>query len=499
MKCPIVQRRLIVLLALAAMTSCAKQSPTAIERLKACAREEGPTDAYCGRLEVFEDRSRGTGRKIGLKVVVLPALRRDLKPDPIFIFAGGPGQGAATLAPTIRVLFQRLQTDRDIVLIDQRGTGDSHPLDCHAPKRDSDDLTKLGDESSERYRDCLSHYDADPSLYTTSLAVDDIDDVRAFLGYRNINLWGASYGTRAALVYLRQHPAQVRSVVLDGVVPPDMKMPLSFARDGQRALDAMVESCRNEPACHAAYPELKTSLAALLARLETSPRVKVIHPRTGERAEVPFPRRVAAGILMSALYSPVTASLLPRVIDDAAKGEYGGLFALGMSHEGAAGNISEGLYLSVVCSEDVPAIRPELIAPSTENTFLRDEYLKSATKPCAYWPAKKPDSAFYAPVVSDKPALLLSGEIDPVTPPVWAEGVAKHLTNAKHVVVPATGHGTTSVGCVPALIEQFFNDASSSKLNPECVKRQTRPPFFSSLAGATGLEGRAGRAESPKP
>ncbi len=496
------QRRLIVFFALAAMTGCATRSPTAIERLKACAREEGPSDAYCGRLEVFEDRARGTGRKIALKIVVLPALRRDSKPDPIFIFAGGPGQGAATLAPTIRVLFQRLQTDRDIVMIDQRGTGDSHPLDCHAPKRDSDDLTKLGDDSVDRYRDCLSHYDAAPALYTTSIAVDDIDDVRAFLGYRDINLWGASYGTRAALVYLRQHSAHVRSVVLDGVVPTDMKMPLSFARDGQRALDAMVESCSKEAACHAAYPELKANLDAVLQRLDASPKVKIIHPRTGERAEVPFPRRVAAGILMSALYSPVTASLLPRVIDDAFRGDYDGLLALGMSHEGAAGNISEGMYLSVVCSEDVPAIRAELIAPNSEHTFLRDDYLKSATKPCAFWPTQKVDAAFYAPVVSDKPVLLLSGEIDPVTPPAWAEGVAKHLTNAKHLVVPATGHGTTSIGCVPGLIEQFFKDASSSQLYPDCVKRQTRPPFFSSLAGATGREGRAertGHEESPKP
>ena len=434
-------------------------------------------------MSVFEDRAAAKGRRIDLRIVLFPAMRRDPQPDPLFVFAGGPGQGAAKMARTLGTLFRSFQKDRDIVLVDQRGTGGSHPLNCRAPEADADDLSKLDADPTPLYRDCLKRYDADPKLYTTSIAMDDIEEIRRHLGYGPINLWGASYGTRAALIYLRQYPDAVRSAVLDGVAPPGMALPLYFARDGQRALDLTFEACAREAACHAAFPDLRAKAAAVLQRLEAKPKVRLTHPRTGQRSEVALSRATAAGILMGALYSPTTAALLPRVIEDAAEGNYDGLLGLASAGEAMGESISEGMHLSVVCAEDVPRIQAAEITRAAANTFLGEEMIRTRTKACAFWPAKPAGEEFYRPVVSAKPVLLLSGELDPVTPPVWAAQVAGSLKNSRQIVVPGAGHGVTSLGCVSKLVGQFLEEGSAANLNAECVKTQRRPPFFVTYSG----------------
>lgn len=482
----------LLLTTLLLLGNCTNATRSAADRLRPCSSEQGPTDAFCGSLPVWEDRTAARGRRINLRIVLLPALRRDPKPDPLFIFAGGPGQGAAKLASTIGTLFRRFQKDRDIVLVDQRGTGGSNPLNCRAPERDADDLSKLGDDPTPLFRDCLTRYNADPRLYTTSIAMDDIDEVRRHLGYGPINLWGASYGTRAALVYLRQYPDAVRSAVLDGVAPPGMALPLYFPRDGQRALDLTFAACAREAACQAAFPDLRARTEALLERLAANPKVTVTHPRTGHRSEVALSRATAAGILLGALYSPVTAALLPRVIADAAAGSYEGLLGLASANENMGDSISEGMHLSVVCAEDFPRIQPAEITRAAANTFLGEELIRNRTKACAFWPAKPAGKEFYQPVVSDKPVLLLSGELDPVTPPGWAAEVGGHLRNSRQITVPGAGHGVTALGCVSKLMGQFLDEGSAANLNPECVKTQHRPPFFVTYSGPGQAAGAGG-------
>src|SRR5262249_3595732 len=250
-----------------------------------------PPDAYCGRHTVFEDRTARTGRQIDLKIVIAPALRRDPRADPLFVFEGGPGGGAATLAPYRVPLFKRFQTDRDIVLIDQRGTGSSNALDCERDDRDEQDLTNIDEYPTTRFRTCLDSLKADARFYTTPVAVDDFDEVRRFLGYGAINLWGGSYGTRTALVYLKRHGESVRSVVLDGVAPPDMRLPLFMARDGQRALDRLVEDCARDAACDKQFPLLRESVTMLFAHTAAKPRIPVTHPRTGKSVEIAVSQR----------------------------------------------------------------------------------------------------------------------------------------------------------------------------------------------------------------
>lgn len=473
-----------MVLAFLLVSACQRVPPSGLDLLHPCKIEEGPTEAYCGQYPVFEDRQAKTGRKFHLKIVVAPALQRNPRLDPLFVFQGGPGAGAASLANYEMPMFQRFQRERDIVFIDQRGTGKSNPLNCEPEDRDEEDFSKADDYPVDRLRTCLAKLQADARFYTTDIAMDDIDEVRRYLGYGAINLWGGSYGTRAALVYLKRHEDTVRTVILDGVAPPDMRLPLFMARDSQRALDLMIEDCAKDAACSRQYPKLRESVAELFARTASKPHIKFIHPRTGKPAEINLSQRLVASVIFMALYNPTATSLLPRLITDAAQGNYQGLLALGFSREAPKGFMSEGMFLSVVCAEDMPHITPDEIAQEGKGRFLGTSFFDTRMKPCEFWPKGKIAEDYYQPVTSSKPVLVLSGQDDPVTPPVWGEHVARTLPNSKHFVVPGAGHGTTGRGCVPLLMQQFLDEGSVKNLDPACIQTQHRPPFFVNYTGA---------------
>lgn len=472
---------LVVLAALSA--ACGTSKPAAVDRLHACQIAEGPPDAFCGHLTVFENRTTRQGRTIDLKIVVAPALRRDARPDPLFVFEGGPGGGAATLAPYRIPMFRRFQTDRDIVLVDQRGTGASNPLDCAPDDPDADDLSSIDDYPTERFRACLARLDADPRQYTTSIAVDDIDDVRRFLEYERINLWGGSYGTRTALVYLKQHEETVRSVVLDSVVPPDMRLPLFMARDGQRALDRLLDACEASHACAGQYPALRETVDRLWTELASKPRVQFAHPRTGQPIVVTVSQRLVASILFQSLYTPEVTALLPRLLTDAADGRFEGLFALAFAQDLPKGAMSDGMFLSVVCAEDMPRITQEDINREARGRFIGSAMFDTRMQPCAFWPRGVVDDGYYTPVASAVPTLIFSGEDDPAAPPSWGAHVAEHLSRARHLVVPGAGHITLTRGCVPQLVAAFLEAASVDGIDGACLERLRRPPFFTSYTG----------------
>ncbi len=229
-------------------SGCKRDDPNAHRALALhpCHLAHVGVETMCGTYEVFEDRARGAGRKLRLNVAVMPALVAHPEPDPLFILAGGPGQSATSTAPALAAVFDRVRKHRDIVFVDQRGTGKSNPLEC--PQKREPTLNERLDSqpNDEELKTCLAAYDADPRLYTTPIAMDDLDEVRGALGYEKINLWGGSYGTRAALVYMRQHEDRVRTATLDGVAPFTLELPLSVAKDGQRALDSMFAACASD-------------------------------------------------------------------------------------------------------------------------------------------------------------------------------------------------------------------------------------------------------------
>jgi pimeloyl-ACP methyl ester carboxylesterase len=476
-----------VLLTMAAACTVSP-SGRALERLRPCTSDKGPADALCGTLSVFENRETRSGRKLNLWIVVLPSLSSVPEADPLFFLAGGPGQAAAQLAPQVRGAFSRVQRTRDIVLVDQRGTGKSHPLNCRAESSSLRELTEDNNAALARLRRCLEGYDADVRLYTTDIAMDDLDEVRAFLEYDRVNLYGGSYGTRAALVYLRRHGEHVRSMVLDGVAPTEMRLPLFTARDAQRALDALLVACDADPACHHAFPGMASRIRALISSLEQRKRrVRIVHPRTGISEEVDVDARVVANVLFSALYSPLTASIVPALVERAERDDFQSLFALGMANDDAGDSMSIGMQLSVLCSEDSQRVTKDDLSRETAGTLFGSHLIGGQLDACAIWPKRTLDAAYYNPVVSDVPTLVLSGEADPVTPPGWGEAVVKHLSRARHLTFPATGHGVISTPCGNRLVSEFIESASVENLKTDCIASVERPPFFVTPAGPDPL------------
>lgn len=469
-----------------AVTACNQHRATsAIDKLTPCRGDDTPVDAYCGTLKVYENRDTKRGRQIDLNIVVLPALSADAKPDPFFFLAGGPGQGAAQMAKPLREAYRQIVNDRDIVLVDQRGTGKSNPLNCI----DQDDSLKAFAEPEEtsiaRLKACLAGYDADLRLYTTPIAMDDLDDVRAHLGYDQINVYGGSYGTRAALVYMRQHGDRVRSTVLDGVAPTNMRLPLFAPRDVNRAFDRLIADCEADAGCNTMYPNLRERARTLIERLEKDPPlVPIVHPRTGERGEMRMTARIVAGIFMATLYQPIAASLLPALIARAEQNDFQGVLALAaMNDTGAPPNMSVGMQLAVICAEDAPRITPEEAAQQAEGTLFGLHVMRLQREACAFWPRGQIEPSFYEPVQSSIPTLILSGDIDPITPPVWGEEIARTLPNSRHIVLPGTGHTAGGTGCGRRLIKAFVDAGTADGLDTSCVTRITRPPYFVTPAG----------------
>jgi pimeloyl-ACP methyl ester carboxylesterase len=437
----------------------------------------------CGTLEVFENRVTKQGRKIGINVVVLPASARVASPDPVFLFAGGPGQAAGDLAPQAMAILGGLNTRRDIVLIDQRGTGKSNGLPCKMP----DDQSPEGLDPAKReamtramYRECRETLEkhADLTQYTTTIAMADIDDVREALGYDRINLWGGSYGTRSSMEYLRRYPEHVRSVVIDGVASPTMALPATFARDAGASYRAMLAACEKSPVCSSNFPAVSADAEALFASLEKQPRkIMLADPLTGISREVGINHETVLTAMFSTLYLPELQAQLPGALTEAKRGNPAPLAALSsLFGDQAEDKNSMGMRLSVVCAEDVPRITEAERAsgPAPFGALFSREF----TRGCENWPRGPVPADFHTPVVSDKPVLILSGGLDPVTPPPFGEEVRKTLRNSAHFIAPNLGHGVSHRGCGPKIVKKFIEAASVDGLDGACLQAIPRPTFY---------------------
>ena len=461
-----------------------EESAEAESIVSPCPPGEGVEGGLCGTLEVPEDRANPEGRTIALNILVVPAAEQGGEPDPVFFLAGGPGQAATDLAPLLRRAVPDLFLRRDFVFVDQRGTGDSNPLTCDFLEERVTYFDSVPEELSEAdWRECLDSLDADPEHYTTPVAMDDLEAVRVALGYGPINVWGGSYGTRAATVFLRRHPQNVRTAILDGVAPVDMRIPLYFAEDGQRALTLLIESCAADAACDARFPDLAISIETLLASLDQDPppSYRVRHPRTGDWQEIPIGREVVAGVLRAVLYNPASTSIIPLMVESALDGDFGPILVF--ADPVAGPQLAIGMFLSVLCAEDVPFLTADEAAQAAEESFLDTLMAEQMQEACAVWPRGEIPPGYREPVASDAPVLILSGELDPVTPPRWGDHAAATLPNSRHLIVPGTGHGAMMAGCAPELIGEFLDTADPAALDADCLSGISRPPFWRSATG----------------
>jgi pimeloyl-ACP methyl ester carboxylesterase len=440
--------------------------------------------AECGTYTVFENRTTRTGRTIGLKVVVLRARGPERRSDAVFFLAGGPGEGATGQAGGMADEFKKLLQHHDFVFVDQRGTGGSHQLPCRLfdPK---DPQSALGDFfPPEAIRTCRSvlEKDADLTQYTTPIAMADLDEVRGALGYDRINLVGGSYGTRAALVYLREHGDRARTALLMGVLPTSEPVPAHIARDSQQALDNVLADCAAELACGRAFPDLRGEVQAVLEKLEKGPaEARILEPTSGEPRTVHLSRDLVDEALRYLMYNSGTAGLIPALVHEAARDDFDPLaeFAL-FGRLQIVGSLGTGLYLCITCAEDVPFVDPAVAEEEAKGTFLGDYRLVQQRRACALWPRAAIPSSYLSPVASNVPVLLLSGQMDPVTPPSNGAGAVRTLPRGLHLVVPHSGHsaqGLEGADCLDRLATEFIEHGTAEKLDTSCVSGIKRRPF----------------------
>jgi pimeloyl-ACP methyl ester carboxylesterase len=439
--------------------------------------------ARCAAFEVPENRAVPDGRRITLRVAKVPSRASTPLPDPIVFLAGGPGQSATESFPQVAPAYRQLLGQREVILVDQRGTGGSHPLKCPMPGLD-DPTAPMPDreEIQQMARDCLASIDADVAHYTTRDYLADLEALRTELGIERWNIVGGSYGTRVALAYVQAHPDSLRSVVLDGVVPQDVALSQDHGRHLDEALAAQFKRCREDEACHAAFGDPWETLQELRVRYREAPTtVMVPDPRSRQPLETALTEETLALTARLYAYQPETAALLPLLLHQAREGDPQPLLAQARMIVASLDEmLAHGMQLSVTCSEDVPWLR----ANPDDTSLIGAAMVTFLQAQCEVWPVPRAPAAFKQPVDSDLPVLLLSGEFDPVTPPSYAERALATLGNARHLVAPGQGHIVQMRGCMPRLLTRFIRDASVAGLDAECVADMSAPGFYLNFNGS---------------
>lgn len=464
----------------AAGRAAAPAAPAAAKKppaLEACTLEGGAA-ARCLTLEVPENRERPEGRRLSLKVAVLEATALPKSPDPVFYVSGGPGQNAVEDGRWLNKELIEVRRRRDLVLVEGRGTAGAHALTCRFPGSPDDPqgyfLDYFPQAVVEQCRRELEQR-ADLSQYSVATLVADLEAAREALGYKEVNLLAISYGTRIALEYLGRHPEVVRTVALSGAAPPQMKTPLSFAADGQRALDRLIERCAADGDCARAFPDLRGYVAKALAQFDEGP-VEVDVGEPGKPEKIRFSRGLFGETLRFLLYRERTARRLPAWLERASRGDFRELALARVSLVESAKTFAWGHFLSVTCTDDVPRIAEAEIAPASVGTFLGDYRVRQQQEACRLWAKPNPKAQGLHPVDSPVPALLMNGRYDPVTPPELARTLVAGLPNSRELVFDA-GHVFTFYSCIDPLMARFFESASAKGIVAHCQPPQTSYQF----------------------
>jgi pimeloyl-ACP methyl ester carboxylesterase len=472
------------------------QNPALAAATQPCRVAGLANEVQCGLIQRALDPERPQGPQIEVHFVVVPAMARNKQSDAVLMLAGGPGQSAIDVAPAIMPLLRKLNNRRDVVFVDQRGTGRSAPLQCADESRLTLQQTIDPGQQIQRLRLCsqaLSRLPyGDLRFFTTTLAMQDAEAVRQQLGVPRWNLIGASYGTRAGLEYQRQFPDRVRRSVLDGVAPPDMVLPQSFSVDGQASLEKLFASCaantQGNRLCAQRFPRLRQDWSELLHSLPR--QIEVTHPTTGTPEKLQLTREAVLHMVRSPLYSPTLTAGLASAIHAASQGHFEGLIGLSAAlGNGKHARLAMGMHFSVVCAEDAPRLTSTQQAMGADFGTVDADLYASV---CSFWPKGEVPDAFYKIPVANTPVLLLSGGADPATPPRHGERVAHALgAKAQHIIVPEAGHGVMGIGCMRDVIDRFVtaDDDHALPQDASCATRVPRPGVFLPLESGAVAEG----------
>jgi len=444
-----------------------------------------PIAAYCSTQEVplaYADPGKGT---IKLHIAYLPARDAQAQQTPVVFLAGGPGQAASDSFNAVAGALHRVNEAFPLVFFDQRGTGLSSPLECDLGETGNE--LEVSEEDSQallaELKSCLEKLPYDPRYFTTGDAVADLEWVRERMGYQQLNLYGVSYGTRLAQRYLKSHPTRVRSVVLDGVVPPELVLGQSFAQTLDAALAKLDRACEKDLGCKA-LGGLQARLARLKSALNKQQMVvRFNHPRSGEAIDQTLSMAALGMLVRMYAYSPETYALLPQTLAQAEAGNAAPLLSQAiLIGERMRESIGLGVQLSVVCSEDAPMFAAEV--PKEEASFLGALIANQMRAMCELWPRLPAPGDFHSAMSSETPALFLSGEFDPVTPPEFAQQASKGWGKARHLIAPGQGHHVLPRGCMSRLTEEFLRTLNPASLDVACLKKLRAAPFFINNNGA---------------
>lgn len=466
-------------------------NPAAAETLqmKDCRISAGPGSpsmkARCGHLTRPLDPSGEVDGEIELRVAVVPALTLTPESDPLLPIAGGPGQGSVEFYTHYSFAFEPTRRTRDILLIDQRGTGESARMDCPV----DDDIIEgqyTTEQTLQFANDCIAQLPHDPRFFTTSVAVTDIEAVRVALGYQAVNLYGVSYGSRVAQHFARRYPESTRSVVIDGVVPPQKSLGPEIATESQKAVENIIARCTENAACGERFPDLQQQFDAVVERLRNAAvDIDVPHPSSGRPEKLVFGESEFAAAIRLLVYHPNSIALLPLMVSEAAAGNFlpiGSQFAMTMIS--MTDSMALGMHNAIMCTEDIPFYDKTLFDYEALDASYMGRYQIDALETiCSVWPQGPIDDDFKTPLASDIPVLLLSGDADPITPPRYAELALLELSNQSHLVGEHQGHGQLFVGCTPRLIGDFVATADPASLDSECMERSFVMPFFLDFSG----------------
>ncbi len=433
--------------------------------------------AQCGRLAVKENPADPASKNIDIEILRLPAISPAAQQDPLFLIQGGPGGSSIEMASFIHGFFADVRKNRDLIFVDQRGTGQSNPLRCD-PLSEAD-LQLPESAQLQKYlqymAQCAEKFNASLPFYTTLHAVQDLEAVRQALGYPTINLWGVSYGTRVALEYAKRHPQSTRSIILDGVAPKEIALSKFSARDSLAALTAVNSECQSQPECARDFGDILQKTETVYARLQLADQsgaslvINYEHPVYQQPEQLTLTAKNFSMLVFNALYSRDLTVLLPQAISEAEHENYrllAALFSLAMEQSQKM-NIADAMHFSVLCNEDWHFIS----AADVETTppFFGLNAIKDRNQICDFWPKASMPDDFWQPIHSEVPALLLSGKHDPVTPETWAELVARGLPASVRLLAAGGNHGISYEGCVPQIIAQFVERGSMRDVKTDCV------------------------------
>jgi len=437
-------------------------------------------EAECGTFDVAENRENPS-RMIHLNIAVVRSDSTKKQKDPVLMLAGGPGQSAVDSYVGVANGFDAILKDRDVYLIDQRGTGKSNPLKCDFSKEQRE---KIQEEPSLVYpalEKCVAGLDADTRYYTTVESIKDLEEVREALNIKQWNLIGISYGTRKALTYLKLFPDSLRSIILDGVVPQQEPLAQSHEKNLTSALHKQFVQCSKQPACKEAFGDIEQKMWDLFDSVETDkPKIRLQDYKTGEYSEMTVTKDSLAGAIRMFAYSANSMHLLPLMIDKASKGQIETLASQANMIAHAMDSSITNVELSIICAEDVPFYSESTAKP--EHTIFDKNFITDMHKTCDVWPHLTYDKSFKDAVVSDLPVLLLSGELDPVTPPEFADLAMQSLSNSQHLIAKGQGHNVFPLGCIPDIISDFVS-SPNEELDTQCMENFDYTPFFINMMG----------------